>query len=262
MNRNTTPGKDEVHVNVLKIMVREECMMALKMENPDFRCPDNVFVDLSERKVKELLTHPLTQMGKSFHTLLNQMWQAGCILEQWQEVHIVNLFEGGDSKSTNNYCGISLISCTYKVILCLMANHLSKQCEAKGLICTEQGGFCPWEEAIAQAIALAEIVWRCFLEGRSTVGTFIDFKKAYDRVYHAYMFHLLDHVGVHGRFLRMVVESYMKTKYAVQVGDHLSASFTPTRGAKQGDPLSPILFDIFINSCLQDVMPGPADCSG
>ena len=29
MNRNTTPGKDEVHINVLKIMVREECMAAL-----------------------------------------------------------------------------------------------------------------------------------------------------------------------------------------------------------------------------------------
>jgi hypothetical protein len=82
----------------------------------------------------------------------------GCIPEQWQEVHIVNLFKGGDSESTNNYRGISLISCPYKVILCLMANHLSKQCEENGLICAEQWGFCPQEEAIAQAIALVEIV--------------------------------------------------------------------------------------------------------
>jgi hypothetical protein len=146
-----------------------------------------------------------------------------------------------------------------KVILCLMANCLSKQCEEKGLICTEQGGFCPREEAIAQAIALAEIVQQCFLEGCSTVGTFIDFKKVYDRVYHAYLFRLLDHIGVCGRFLRMVVESYTRTKYVVHVGEHLSASFTPTQGTKQGDPLSPILFDIFINSCLQEAMPGPAD---
>jgi hypothetical protein len=71
INRKTAPGKDEVHVNILKIMVREECMMALKTENPKFRRPDNVFVDLSEQKVKELLIHPLTCMGKSFHALLN-----------------------------------------------------------------------------------------------------------------------------------------------------------------------------------------------
>ena len=42
------PGKDEVHVNILKIMVREECIMALKTEKPKFNRPDNVFVDLSE----------------------------------------------------------------------------------------------------------------------------------------------------------------------------------------------------------------------
>jgi hypothetical protein len=119
MNRNTAPGKDEVHVNVLKIMVREECMAALHKENIDFRRPDNVFVDLSEKKVKELLADPLTCLGKAFHALLNRTWQAGCIPEQWQEVHIVNLFKGGDSESTNNYCGISLISCAFKVILCL-----------------------------------------------------------------------------------------------------------------------------------------------
>jgi hypothetical protein len=140
MNRNTAPGKDEVHVNVLKIMVREECMVALQKENVDFRRPDNVFVDLSKRKVRELLVDPLTHLGKAFHALLNYTWQAGCIPEQWQEVHIVNLFKGGDSKSTNNYCGISLISCTFKVILCLMANHLSKQCKANDLICAEQAG--------------------------------------------------------------------------------------------------------------------------
>ena len=131
MNRNTAPGKDKVHINVLKIMIREVCMAAIKAENPRFRRPDNVYVDLGEFDVRRLLPHPLTHMGKAFHALLNRTWQSGCIPEQWQEVHIVNLFKGGDSESTNNYRGISLISCTLKVLLCLMANCLSKECEGK-----------------------------------------------------------------------------------------------------------------------------------
>ena len=153
-------------------------------------------------------------------------------------MHIINLFKGGDSESTNNYHGISLISCALKVLLCLMANRLSKECEDKNLLCPEQASFRPHEEAVAQAIALAKIVWRCFLEGRATLCTFIDFKKAYNRVYHTYLFRLLNHVGAHGRLSRMVIESYMKTKYAVCVGSHVSDAFTPTRGAKQLSPRS------------------------
>ncbi|KAF8259712.1 hypothetical protein EI94DRAFT_1706903 [Lactarius quietus] len=56
-------------------------------------------------------------------------------------------------------------------------------CEGSGLLCAEQASFCLCEEAVAQATALAKIVQRHFLEGRSTVGPFINFKKAYDRVF-------------------------------------------------------------------------------
>jgi exonuclease III len=178
MNRNTTPGKDEVHINVLKIMVREESMAALKIMNPRFKRPDNLYVDLSRADIEKHLSDPLTHLGKLFHALLRQTWQTGCIPEQWQEVHIINLHKGGDSENTNNYRGISLISCALKVLFCLMANRLSKGCEGNDLLCPEQAGFCPCEEAVAQAIALAEIIWRHFLEGRTTLCTFVDFKKA------------------------------------------------------------------------------------
>jgi hypothetical protein len=36
MNLNTAPRKDVVHVNVLKIMVLEECMALVKQWDPDF----------------------------------------------------------------------------------------------------------------------------------------------------------------------------------------------------------------------------------
>ena len=254
MNRNTAPGKDEVHINVLKIMVREECMAALKKENPHFRRPDNVYVDLSEIEIHKQLKSPLTNLGKAFYVLIESVWLTTSIPQQWREVHIVNLFKGGDSEDTNNYRGISLISCALKVLLCLMANRLSKWCEDSNILSTEQAGFRPREEAVAQATALAEIVRRRFLEGYHTLGTFVDFKKAYDRVYHAYLFRLLHHVGVRGRFLQMIVESYSTTQYSVRVGLNTSALFTPTRGAKQGDPLSPILFDIFIDNCLGEAV--------
>ncbi|KAF8258019.1 hypothetical protein EI94DRAFT_1708406 [Lactarius quietus] len=132
MNRNMAPGKDEIHINVLKIMVR-----------------GNVW----------------------------QRSQSGCIPEQWQEVHIINLFKGGDSESTNNYRGISLISCALKVLFCLMAKRLSNACEENGLLCMEQAGFRPREEAVAQATALAKLYGDTFWKATLPCAPLLTSKK-------------------------------------------------------------------------------------
>jgi len=79
----------------------------------------------------------------------------------------------------NNYRGISLISCAFKVLLSLMASCLSKASEEADLISKAQSGFWKREEAVAQATALAEIVQRRWIKGKTTYGVFVDFKKAY-----------------------------------------------------------------------------------
>ena len=76
---------------------------------------------------------------------------------------------------------------------------------------------------------------------------FIDFKKAFDTVWHDGLFHKLQQIGIDGNFLGTLKHMYKNTKCAIKLGDQLTQFFQCKKGVRQGDPLSPTLFNIFLN---------------
>ncbi|PSR77303.1 hypothetical protein PHLCEN_2v7960, partial [Hermanssonia centrifuga] len=254
MNRNTSPGMDGVHVNVLKSLVSEECMAKCKLDNPDWVRPDNVRVDLAADK---LPTVPLTPLGKAIFKALEKAWEFETLPENWQEVVICNLPKpGSDPELCDGYRGISLLSVVLKVLLQIMTERLQDAAEKAELVAPEQSGFRRREEAMAQVIAIADIVRRRKLKGHSTFGVFIDFKKAYDRVPHGALYRVLDHLGVRGKFLNLVKHIYSNSTMAVRMGGITGDKFTMKRGTRQGCPLSPLLFILFINRIIKDCSSG------
>lgn len=250
MRRNTAPGKDGVHVNILKQLVREECMKQLEMRNPHRTRLDNTFVDLPEEELPE---DPLTTMGKALFKILRKTWTQEAIPEQWQEVYVCSLLKpGGNPESMDNYRGITLISCALKVLLGLLTERMYEAAQRMNIIVPEQGGFRKREEAIAQFLALSEIVRRRHLRDQPTFGVFVDFKKAYDRVHHGALFRVLEHVGIRGKMLNFIKRLYRDNKVRIRTGGHLSDPFDMIRGNRQGCPLSPLLFIIFINGILKE----------
>jgi exonuclease III len=254
MRRNTAPGKDGVHVNVLKQLVREECMKMLEVRNPGRTRLDYTFVDLPE---EELPNRPLTLMGKALFKILKATWAEEAIPEQWQEVYVCSLLKpGGDPENMDSYRGITLISCALKVLLGLLTERIDRAAQGAKLIVPEQGGFRKKEEAIAQFLALSEIVRRRHLKDMPTFGVFVDFKKAYDRVHHGALFRVLEHMGIRGKMLSFIKHLYRDNKVRIRAGGYLSDPFEMLRGNRQGCPLSPLLFIIFINGILKDCSAG------
>jgi hypothetical protein len=76
-----------------------------------------------------------------------------------------------------------------------MTERLYTAAERENIIIPEQAGFHRREEAIAQVIAVTDIVQCRQLAGQSTIGVFVDFKKAYDRVPHRALIHVLAKTG-------------------------------------------------------------------
>ncbi len=77
---------------------------------------------------------------------------------------------------------------------------------------------------------------------------FVDFTKAYDTVPRHLLWHKLQHnLGNHGWFLHALQALYASVPMAVSSADGMSDVFYSHLGLKQGCPLSPLLFGIFID---------------
>ena len=76
---------------------------------------------------------------------------------------------------------------------------------------------------------------------------FIDFKKAFDSVWHKGLFCKLLENKIGGRFYELIKNLYSNTRCAVKNSNYRTPFFTYQRGVRQGCILSPILFNIYIN---------------
>ena len=99
---------------------------------------------------------------------------------------------------------------------------------------------------------MVDVSQQCQIAGVQTFATFIDFKKAYDTVPHRALFAKLSHFGVCGCCLKFIEALYGKNFMQVCLGSGADTYYSPACqllwGLSQGCPLSPVLFNVFINN--------------
>lgn len=262
------PGMDDdIHWAEVVDVVRS--MPLKKAEGPDGIPAEALRALIVDDKGRELTAEtaglvPPTPGGKALLAAVRDLFASEVLPEAARSATVVMIPKAGGEKSNmNDYRGISLMSVPLKLVSSIVANRISAAAVEGGAVRAEQAGFRTREECMAQVCTLAEVAQRRARLAKPTYAAFIDFRKAFDSVPHGALLHCIESAGVRGRCLSFVRALYTNPSFRVRVGHLLSDRVELQQGVRQGDPLSPILFNLFINSILDDMqgvpVPGLAD---
>ena len=115
------------------------------------------------------------------------------------------------------------------------------------LISPHQFGFVPRSSTVHQLVYIIDKWTRTRDTGSNFSATFMDFMKAFDRVWHTGLLYKLAQCGISSSSLAWI-QDYLSNRYiTVQVDGSKSLPKPISAGVPRGSHLGPILFVVFIN---------------
>ena len=147
-------------------------------------------------------------------TICNKIWQTGEWPTPWTQSLVITLPKRGNLQQCQNYRTTSLNSHPSKVMLKIILNRLKPQVEK--IIAEEQTGFRAGKSTTDQIFNL-QILCEKYLEHQQDLyNVFIDFKKAFDRVWHAAVWATMTNYDISTNLIRVIRNPYDKATSDVQ----------------------------------------------
>ena len=167
---------------------------------------------------------------------------------------------GKDPKHCNSYRGIAVSTLPAKLYATVLNSRISLWMEANNIRSDAQFGFRPGRSCAQAAFILRTIVERSLLDKQPLYTCFVDFQQAYDSVPRHLLWHKLQQKGVDGWVLDAITTLYKESPMFIRTPQEHTSCFPTTRGVRQGCPLSPLLFGIYVDDLAQELHDLGADC--
>lgn len=228
----------------------------MPVENPSLEETQKALNKLKNHKAPgadeipaELLKYGGEALHRQIHQLITQIWSEERIPARWKESIIVPIHKKGDKTKCENYRGISLLNTAYKTLSNIILNRLTPYAES--VLGEYQAGFRTNRSTIDQLFTLRQLLEKGWEYNRPIHNLFIDFRQAYDCVERSQVWNAMAEFSIPKKLIRMTKVCMEGGTSKVRVNNKLSNSFEINNGLKQGDALSPLLFNLVLEKAIR-----------
>ena len=180
--------------------------------------------------------------------ILNKWWSAEAIDKEALRARVVHIYKKGNTSDLANYRPISLLNTMYKIFTVIV--------QETGIDSRTHGTQYGFRKARSTQHAI-HIIRRILEAGESTTNklllVLLDWEKAFDKLTREGLFTALERANLPPKIIRIIQAIYANPEFQVEIEGEASTWKAQATGIRQGCPLSPYLFIIYMTIMFADV---------
>ena len=186
---------------------------------------------------------------EEIHKFFNNILDARMIPAEWKGSITIPVFKKGAKSVPSNYRGIGLMSAVSKILTKVFEEVIS----ATGL-CEEQQGFRRNRSTTDAIFTIRQVSEKAIEFNKPAFMCFIDLTQAFDRVQLADIVPILKKRKLYPDIVRIIIELNTNNHTIIRSANSSLSNMVPmSTGIRQGDSLSPTLFNILMDDIITEV---------
>lgn len=184
---------------------------------------------------------------KALREAVSKMIMEGKAPDGWRLSRMSMIYKGkGDKADINNYRPITVTSVVYRVVMQIIKDRLQAWVEDEEVLGELQNGFRKQRRLEDNLFSLTQCIEIAEKEHRPLWLAFLDIKGAYDSVIQKDLWDILGTLDVEDGVSNLLKDIYKSNKVLIKWEDKVSEPIEIQQGLRQGCPLSPLLFMLYL----------------